>query len=33
MFQGNIVAFIFRLKSQGMFSIATEEKKNVKVEF
>jgi LemA protein len=33
MFPSNIVAFIFRFKSQEMFSIATEEKENVKVEF
>lgn len=33
MFPSNIVAFIFRFKSQEMFSIAAEEKENVKVEF
>ena len=33
MFPSNIVAFIFRFKSQEMFSITVEEKENVKVEF
>lgn len=32
MFPSNIVAFIFRFKSQEMFSITTEEKQNVRVE-
>ena len=33
MFPGNIIAFIFGFKSEGMFSINAEEKENVRVEF
>lgn len=32
MFPSNMVAFIFRFKSQDMFSITAEEKENIKVE-
>lgn len=33
MFPSNIVAFVFGFKSENMFTITQEEKKNVKVEF
>ena len=33
MFPSNIIAFLFRFKSENMFAITSEEKENVKVEF